>query len=245
LDFKINVDDKPNLKKALSENPQQAKEVIQTFVQMMELSFDESNGIRWADLPKELNEKLTFNDLIKGVLDGLLSTRQVNPETFDVMKIEVHPLSILSPRRNYIDGGYKYYNWREIFKLDEHEPINYLTIAKILRKMLRYIKYIDIQTLAEHLQANQITTYRGLGDEQIKRLPFYPAIRYQQKLKGDLQVGKFYDDVGFFDCGTNEKDYCLACNRYDLHKIGDYKVCLACNAGFKGGEDDVAKNSSD
>lgn len=237
VDFKINVDDKPKLKQALAENPALAKEVIQTFVQMMEESFSESNGIRWADLPKELNDKLTFNDLIKGVLHGILSTKHINPDTFDVLKVEVHPLSILAPRKNYIDGGLKYYDWREIFKLEQSEPMDYNTISKILQKVMRYVKYLDVQTLAEHLQSNQIATYRGLGIEQVKRLPFYPALRYQQKTKGDLQVGKFYDDVGFFDCGDNEHDYCLACNRYDLQNVGEYKVCLSCNAGYtKGGE---------
>jgi hypothetical protein len=237
LDFKISLDDKPKLKKALETEPSKAKEVIQTFVQMMEESFNESNGIKWADLAKELNDKLTFNDLIKGVLHGVLSTKQINPDTFDVLKVEVHPLSILAPRKNYIDGGLKYYDWREIFKLEQSEQIDANTIAKILQKIMRYAKYVDVQTLAEHLQNNQIMTYRGLGDEQIKRLPFYPALRHQQKTKGDLHVGKFLDEIGFFDCGVNEHDYCISCNRSDLHIINNYKVCLSCNAGFaKGGE---------
>jgi len=237
VDFKINVDDKPKLKQALAENPALAKEVIQTFVQMMEESFNSENGVRWADLAKELNEKLSFNDLIKGVLHGILSTKQINPDTFDVLKVEVHPLSILAPRKNYIDGGLKYYNWRDIFKLEANEPIDSNTISKILQKIMRYAKYLDVQTLAEHLQSNQIATYRGLGIEQVKRLPFYPALRYQQKIKGDLHVGKFLDEIGFFDCGENENAYCVSCNRSDLYVIGDYRVCLSCNAGYtKGGE---------
>ena len=237
LDFKINLDDKPKLAKALADNPALAKEVIQTFVQMMEESFNSDNGIKWADLPKELNDKLTFNDLIKGVLHGILSTKKINPDTFDVLKVEVHPLSILAPRKNYIDGGLKYYDWREIFKLDANEPIDANTISKILQKIMRYAKYLDMQTLAEHLQMNQIATYRGLGIEQVKKLPFFPALCYQKEKFGDLHVGTFYNDIGFLNCGENEHDYCVSCNRYDLHSINDYKVCLACNAGYKkGGE---------
>ena len=237
LDFKISLDDKPKLKQALAENPQLAKEVIQTFVQMMEESFNESNGIKWADLAKELNDRLTFNDLIKGVLHGVLSTKQINPDTFDVLKVEVHPLSILAPRKNYIDGGLKYHDWRDVFKLEDGTPIDANTIAKILQKIMRYAKYLDVKTLAEHLQMNQIATYRGLGIEQVKRLPFYPALRYQQEKFGDLHVGKFYSDVGFLECGDNEHDYCISCNRSDLYVIGNYRVCLSCNAGYtKGGE---------
>ena len=237
LEFKINLDDKPKLKKALETEPNKAKEVIQTFVQMMEESFNEANGIKWSDLASELNDRLTFNDLIKGVLHGVLSTKEINPDTFDVLKVEIHPLSILAPRKNYIDGGLKYYDWREIFKLDEGTPIDANTIAKILQKIMRYAKYLDVQTLAEHLQNHQIATYRGLGLEQVKKLPLYPALRYQQEKFGDLHVGKFYNDIGFLDCGENENDYCVSCNRYDLHHVGNYKVCLSCNAGYtKGGE---------
>jgi hypothetical protein len=166
----------------------------------------------------------------------------MNADIFDVLKVEVHPLSMLTPRRNYIDGGLKYYQWREHFKLPANAPVNGETVERIIRKLLRYSKYIDVQTLQEHLTSNQIATYRGLGAEQVNKLPFYPALRYQQKEKGDLHVGKFFDDIGFLDCGENEKGYCLACNRYELQRIGHYKCCLACNAGYidiGGGEDNV------
>lgn len=231
MDFRINLDDKPNLSQALSENPKLAKEIIATFVQLMEESFDESKGIRWADLPKELHQDLTFSDLVKGVLRGALDVKKFNPIVFDALRIELHPLSIMSPRKNYIDGGYKYHNWRQHFALSPSTEVAE-AVEQVVRKLLRYAKVIDIQTLSEHLTANQISTYRGLGEEQVRKLPFYPALRYQQR-SGDLHVGKFYDDVGFFDCGANDEDYCLACNRHDLYQVGKYKVCLACNAGFK------------
>lgn len=231
--FNIKLDDKPNLTKALQENPTLAKQVIGTFVSLIEESFDSSKGITWADLPQQLHQDLTFPDLIKGVLRGALDTKKMNPITFDALKVEVHPLSILSPRKNYIDGNYKYYDWRNHFGLSPEVRVDGITIEETIRKLLRYAKVINIETLQKHLEVNQIATYRGLGDEQVRKLPYYPALRYQQK-SGDLHVGKFFEDVGFFDCGTSDKDYCLACNRYDMEQIGDYKVCRACNAGFKG-----------
>jgi hypothetical protein len=232
LEFKIRIDDKPNLKKMFERDPQRAKEIIATFVQLMDESCDESKGIAWSELPSQLSPELTFGELIRGVLRGALDVREINPDAFDVLKIEAHALSMLSPRRNYIDGGVKYYEWREHFKLKGDESVNADTIAKIIRKLLRYAKYIDVQTLQNHLEANQIATYRGLGDEQIKKLPFYPALRYQRATFGDLHVGKFYDEIGFFDCGSNHEDYCLSCSRYDLQRIGKYKACLSCNAGY-------------
>lgn len=231
--FTIKLDDKPNLSKALQENPQLAKQVIGTFVSLIEEAFDDSKGIVWADLPQQLHESLTFPDLIKGVLRGALDTKAMNPITFDALRVEVHPLSILSPRKNYIDGGMKYYDWRGHFGLPTDAPINSEVVEQIIRKLLRYSKVLDIQTLQQHLETNQIATYRGLGVEQVKKLPFYPALRFQSQKFGDLHVGKFYDEVGFFDCGTNDKEHCPACSRFDLRQIGEYKVCLACNAGYK------------
>lgn len=230
--FKIRLDDKPNLQRALANDPERAKEVIATFVSLIEESFDERKGIQWSKLPEELAPELTFRDLISGILRGALDARLINPDTFDVLKVEVHPLSMLTPRRNYIDGGMKYYQWREHFKLPPTAPVNGETVERIIRKLLRYAKYIDIATLQEHLMTNQIATYRGLGAEQVAKLPFYPALRYQRETFGDLHVGKFYDEVGFLDCGANGEDYCLSCSRYDLQRIGNYKVCLSCNAGY-------------
>jgi hypothetical protein len=245
--FKIRTDDKPNLKKALAENPEKAKAVIATFVSLIDEALDDSKGISWSELPQQLAPGITFDDLVKGILRGSLDVKEINPETFDVLKVEVHPLSMLAPRKNYIDGGMKYYQWREHFKLPPATPVNSETIAAILRRLLRYAKYIDVQTLQEHLQTNQIATYRGIGVEQVSKLPIQPALRYQHQEKGDLHVGKFFDDIGFLDCGENEKGYCLACNRYELQRIGNYKCCLACNAGYitiEGGEPNVADSTS-
>ncbi|CAB4144109.1 hypothetical protein UFOVP453_20 [uncultured Caudovirales phage] len=232
MEIKIKLDDKPNLKRLYEKDPTRAKEIISTFVQLMDESCDESKGIAWSELPSQLSPELTFGELIRGVLRGALDVREINPETFDVLKIEAHALSMLSPRRNYIDGGVKYYAWREHFKLKSDEQVNAETIATIIRKLLRYAKYIDVQTLQNHLESNQIATYRGLGDEQIKRLPFYPALRYQRETFGDLRVGVFLDEIGFFDCGHNDGDHCIACSRFDIHRIGKYKACLSCNAGY-------------
>lgn len=238
MSFSIKLDDKPNLSKALQENPQLAKQVIATFVSLIEESFDKSKGITWAELPQNLHQDLTFPDLIKGVLRGALDTKSMNPDTFDALGVEVHPLSILSPRKNYIDGGVKYYDWRGHFGLNPETTVGSESVEQIIRKLLRYSKVLDVETLQQHLEVNQIATYRGLGLEQVKKLPFYPALRYQQEKFGDLHVGKFYDDVGFFDCGTSDKDFCVACSRFDLRQVDDYKVCLACNAGYKSKEDE-------
>jgi hypothetical protein len=231
--FTIKLDDKPNLTKALQTNPDLAKQVIATFVSLIEESFDDSKGITWADLPQQLHHDLSFPDLVKGILRGALDTKKLNPITFDALRVEVHPLSILSPRKNYIDGGMKYYDWRRHYGLQHDAIVDSNTVEQVVRKLFRHAKVMDIETLQRYIEVNQIATYRGLGDEQVRKLPYYPALRYQQQKFGDLHVGKFYDDVGFFDCGTSDEEYCPACNRYDLRQVGEYKVCLSCNAGYK------------
>lgn len=235
MEFTITLDDKPKLTKALQENPALVREVIGTFVWLMEDAFDESNGIRWADLPKQFDPSLTFNDLIRGILHGSLDLKGINPDAYDALKVEVHPLSMLQPRKNYLDGGVRYTNWRNHFRLPAEVAVNEDTIAKIFRTMLRHNRFIKIEQLRQHLEANQVVTYRGLGDAQMEKLPFYPALQYQKKLFGDLGVGKFYENVGFFDCGevAIDETNCPACLHDDLKHVGGFKVCEACNAGYR------------
>lgn len=238
-EFKISLNDKPNMTKALQENPALVKEVIQTFVGLMEDSFDESNGIRWADLPKQFDLSLTFKDLIRGILHGSLDLKGINPDAYDALKVEVHPLAMLQPRKNYLDGSVRYTNWRNHFRLSPDTAVNEDTIAQIYRTMLRHMKYIKIDQLRTFLEANQVVTYRGLGDAQMEKLPFYPAMRYQREHFGDLHVGKFFNDNGSFDCGDieSEDEICPACDAIQpLAHVGKYKVCMACNAGYRKSE---------
>src|SRR5206468_11624484 len=176
-EFKIKLDDKPHLSKALLENPQMAKEVIGTFVSLMEEAFDPDKHITWAELPIKFHPTLTFPMLIKGILRGSLDVKEINPEAYEVFFEEVHPLSKMTTRPNPL-GGNTYSNWRDHFKMPNDAKPSEEVIASIFRKMLRYTRYIDIATLHKYLDVNQIATYRGLGDEQVAKLPFYPALRY-------------------------------------------------------------------
>lgn len=232
--FEINLDSKPGLSKALQENPKLAKEVIGTFVALMEESFDDSKGIRWADLPQQFHRDLTFGDLIRGILRGSLDLKEINPDAYDALKLEVHPLAMLSPRKNYIDGGTKIYNWRSHFKLTEDDIVSEELISKMFSRMLRYTKYVKIDDLAKALESNQLVAFRGLGDRSIALLPMVPALRYQRAVQGDLQVGTFLDNIGALDCGDliTDTDECPACSHTGLKPLGTYKICLSCNAGY-------------
>lgn len=227
----LKLDDKPYLQQLLQKEPVKAKEIIATFVSMMETCA--KNG--WADQPRAFHPELTLEALVAGVLKGALNLPEMAPETYSILKEEVHPLSMLSAKINPMNGSVRYVNWHKHFRLPEEATVDESTIALIIRKMLRYAKYVNVEELAKALDANQVAVYRGLGHEEAKKLPFYPALRYQREHFGELHVGKFFDEIGAFDCGewqTDIDEECLACGVDDLKRCGDYVVCPSCNAGY-------------
>jgi hypothetical protein len=235
MEFKINLDDKPNLRSALlnEADKEKAKEVIATFVDAMEQSFAK-DGVRWADLPKELHPNLTFNDLILGILHGSLDVKAINPEAYHVLKAEVHPLSILALRKDYLTGEQKQRNWRAHFRLPDGSLVDKETIASIFKTVLRYSKYVSVKQLAEAIDTKQEMTFRGLGSRVVELLPMRPALEYQREHFGDLHVGTFNLDTGGLDCGEIERtDTCPACKKKDIGLISDNMVCLICNSSFK------------
>lgn len=234
MDITIRIDDsKPHLKRALSESPDLAKAVIKTFVDLMEESFDKTKGMRWVDVAPAIHKDLSHDDLVKGVLRGALDIKAINPDVYDVLKVELHPLSLISPRKNTIEGGVRYTDWKGHFKLPEDTEVNGKLIETVIRKILRYNRYVNIESLQKAIEYNQLFTHRGLGDEQVRLLPFYPALRYQREHMGDLHVGKFFDDIGFLDCGELTDGDCKACGHGRLVMIGEYSGCEVCNAGYK------------
>jgi hypothetical protein len=236
MEFTIKTDGKPHLDALLKSDKKKAMEVIGTFVELMEEACNADNAIAWVDLPEKFSKDLSFKELVKGILHGSLDLKDITPDAYDAVKEEVHPLSMLSPRKNYLDGGIRYSDWRQHYRLPADAGVNQETVAAIFRKLLRYYRYVNIDALAGALINKQVKTFEGLGERNVKTLPFIPALRYQQAHFGDLHVGKFFDSVGFLDCGTwvdGESRECPACQRKDILKLGKYHYCEACNAGYR------------
>lgn len=236
--FKINLTDKPNLSKALLENPALVKEVIGTFVALAEESFDEEKGYTWAELPKLLHKNLSFTDLIRGILRGALDVKDMDRDMFDTFKQEVHPLSILSARPSEYDPKkLKATNWRVHFKVDKAEQIGEDVIAEIVRNMFAYTRWIPLSDWYQAYNTNAITAYRGKGEITVQSLPFIPALDYQQRIFGSLSVGKRLVDTALFDCGTidHEPENCPVCKfpKESHFKYQDLIGCYNCNAGFR------------
>lgn len=230
--MKINIDtsDKPLLESLLKTDREAAKEIISTFTALME----EAIAKGWAKLAKDIHKDLKFGELVRGVLRGSLDLKDINPDAFDALGVEVHPLAILSPRKNYLEGGLRYTDWRGHFGLPEGTIMSEETVADIFRNMLRYTKYVKVKQLAQALENNQLATFRGLGDRNVELLPMVPALRYQRAKFGELQVGKLLEDNGFLECGEIvDVSKCPACKREPLTVVGSYHCCYACNSGFK------------
>jgi uncharacterized protein CbrC (UPF0167 family) len=237
----LNLMDKPNLRKAMEDSPQLAKEIMSTFAFLMDEAFDTSKGTRWADLPKLFSNKLDFQSLVRGVLRGALDVRAMHEEGYEALNVEIHPLALLHPQTIMSDADeapkkYTYAKWRKHFQLPPDVEISEEVVSEVIRKVLRYARWVNIEQLAKALDANQMTTYRGLGELAIEKLPFVPALRYQKEKFGDLHVGKMLTDIGMLDCGPLPDDYigkCPACVAYNLVYVTDeHEGCLACNAGF-------------
>lgn len=231
--FSINLDNKPNLRKAFDEDREVFREVVGTFVEMMEESLSTNKGISWQELPQLIHRDLSFRDLIAGILHGTLDVKAMNPDLFSALKVEAHPLAMLSPRKDLLSGEMRLRNWRAHFRQPDNAVVNQQTIANILRTVLRYTRYVSIKDLADAMDTNQELTFRGLGSHVMELLPMRPALEYQRKLKGDLYVGTFDTDSGGLDCGDTIGDSdCPACKKKDVVRLKDKLLCYDCNASF-------------
>jgi hypothetical protein len=234
--LKIDLDKRPALLAALKDPDKKAKAmlVLETMLQLADEAL-QSREVPWYDLPEKLNDRLSFDMMAKGVMRGVFNVVDMSPEDFEVLGTEVHPFSLFGARKNNITGGQRYTNWRKHFDLPDNAEINADTISDTLHKLLYYARYVDVAKWGEAVVNKQVATYKDLGNA--KTLPFYPALQYQLKHAGsspELSVGSFYSQVGAFRCGPiePETEVCPACSHGELKEVGEYKVCMACNAGY-------------
>jgi hypothetical protein len=239
--FSIELDDKPALLQLFKTDKAAFKEVVGTFVSMMELAAEKN----WVELPKAIHSSISFKDVVSGVLNAVMTTREIDPQSYATLESDLHPLALLSDqRKNLISGAPENYDWKSHFALDT-ENVSRETIEQIIRKILYVTRWLDIESVSKALVSNQFPV---VDDKDIRNLPFQPALMYQRNHLGELHVGKFFHDIGAFDCGTVSDmiHHCPACVMGDLEDIhigstmGDeaeimhtYKVCPRCNAGFK------------
>jgi hypothetical protein len=226
--FNIKLDDKPNLNNLSKSDVKAFKSIVGTFVSLMETAAEKN----WHQLPKAIHTSLSFEDVVNGVLNAVMTTKEIDPEAFATLEYDLHPLALISDKRkNLITQDSEPYNWRSHFSMDTNE-VSQESLEKIIRKMLYLVRWFDIDTVSKSLVSNQFPVIDG---KDIMKLPFQPALKYQKEHLGELYVGKFLHDIGALNCGHIESNThtCPACNIGAVLEIKNHKVCPRCNAGFK------------
>jgi hypothetical protein len=228
--FSIELGDKPALSQLMNSDKAVFKEVVGTFVQLMEIAAEKE----WYKLPNNIHSSLSFNDVVSGVLNAVMNTKEIDPSAYATLEYDLHPLALLSDqRKNLVTGSDEEYDWKSHFVLDSKE-VSRETLEHIIRKMLYLVRWFDIESVSKSLLTNQ---FPMVDDKDIRKLPFQPALMYQKNHLGDLYIGKFFHDIGSFNCGEIEIDEheCPACHVGELTEVTNeltYQVCPRCNAGF-------------
>ena len=226
--FSINLDTKPYLANLRETDKAAYNEVVSTFVSLMETAAEK----KWHKLPEQIHSSISFNDVVTGTLNAVMTTREIEPKAYQALEDDLHPLALLSDRRkDLISGEPEYVNWRNHFTLDTND-VSRETIEAILRKLLYLVRWFDIDTVSKSLMTNSFPT---IDSKDVAKLPFQPALKYQTDKLGELHVGKFFHDIGAFNCGELPIEYthCVACGVGTLEPMGKYRVCPKCNAGYE------------
>jgi hypothetical protein len=225
--FTINMDDKPNLTALKGEDVQAFRDVVGTFVELMEVAAAK----QWHKLPETIHTSLSFKDVVQAVLNATLTTKEIDTSAYSALEMDLHPLALISDKRkNMISGESEIYDWKSHFSLDTNE-VSKESLEKIIRKIFYLVRWFDIESVSKSLITNQFPV---IDAKDIMKLPFQPALRYQQQHLGDLHIGKFLHDIGAFNCGEVDKEVtdCPACKIGILDLCDEHLVCPRCNAGY-------------
>lgn len=223
--IKLKVDEtKPHLMKAMAADPQKAMEVIQTMVQMMDDAFKEG----WADLPKQFHPDLTFKGMIHDILHGVLDLKDIDPKYYADLGVLVHPFGLFSYKP--FGDGTNYYDYQRHF---DWQKGDLPPIQSILRKMLYYARWLEIDKLHDAMRRKDMDLYLVDRDPS-PVIASHPAIKYQAEVLGQRFAGRLNDKFGVLDCGDLPEgaERCPACVVGRFVDLPGMKACLRCGGGF-------------
>lgn len=234
----INLSDRPNLMKYIKADKVKGKEFLVGWLGCADKLVEMGTPVQLIeDTADQL--KIDQAEMLAGIIAGCLNEQFINERLAPILGKELLPIGILTLKGTTLEGHEAYFDWRKWFQLEESAQINADTIAKIIGGIMKYARFLDFDKLSEALESNQLIAFKGLADQQVKLLPFYPALQYQKNHMGsEFKVGRFMPErnAGFFDCGLIDamETHCPACGRRDLTKSKDekYIYCRACNAGY-------------
>lgn len=240
--FIIDLNNKPNLMKLRLVNKEMYMEVVRTCVALAEEAANSDLAIPWYELPGKINSDLTFTKLLPAIARAFFDVKGINPEDFDFLGIDVHPMAMFHQTATSVPKSYP--NWRRHFDIPEDVNLDEKAVASALRKLYYYARFISINDYSEAFMNNRSVLHKDDPIVALETLPYVPAIRYQKEHLPDFTAGKFWDDIGALKGGTispedAETGECVACKVGTLQEIHGYHVCTHCNIGFKvvGAED--------
>lgn len=220
---------KPHLRKLLAKDKEKAKEVISTFVEMMEHACQYG----WADLPEQFHPDLKFKSMVHDILHGLLDLKNIDPKNYGTLGVMVHPLGLLGYQVPDFTQpeGYNYYDWQSHFAKSKGDLPD---IQSLLRKLMYYSRYIKIEELGEAMFRKEMDLYLVERDPT-PLIASHPALLYQKKNLGDRFAGKLNDMYGVLDCGDWPEGAtdCPACQVGVMKQLPGVKACKKCGAGFR------------
>jgi hypothetical protein len=241
----INLSDRPHLMKYIKADKVKGKEFLTGWLGCADKLVEMGKPVQ---LIEDTADQLQIDQahMLAGIIAGCLNEQYVNERLAPILGKELLPIAILTLKGTTLEGQEAYFDWRRFFHLKESAQIDAETIAKIIGGIMKYARFLDFDKLSEALESNQLIAFKGLADQQVKLLPFYPALQYQKDHMGsEFKVGKFMPEhnAGFFDCGYIDptETHCPACGRRDLTRSKDNKhiYCRACNAGYYPKEGDA------
>lgn len=243
----FDIEDLPNIRTAIRKHPSDFRVFMRMWVDAADHLL--GTGITPTLITETANQiGIPPHEIIAGVMAGCLNEQFVNEQVAPILGKELLPIGLLTLKGSVWSGEDAYFDWRRWYRMDKSDQVNADTIAKVIGNIMKYARFLDFDKLSEALESNQLIAFKGLADQQIRLLPYYPALEYQRQTFGEFHVGKFMPErnAGFFDCGTidpTEKE-CPACSRTDLRmtREGLHIYCRACNAGYKPKPKDVSSD---
>jgi hypothetical protein len=235
--IQFDINQYQNIRETIRMEPEFAKVFLRTFLQVADHLLKTGSARTLTKTAQQLN--ITAPEIMQGIIEGCLNEQLINENLAPILGKELLPIALLTLKNNSETAEEVYFNWRKWYHMQRHNQVNAETISEVIANIMKYARFLDFDKLTEALESNQLITFKALPMEQAKLLRFYPALRYQKDVLGELKVGTFFTDrqAGFFNCGEIEESdtHCLACGRRDLQKAKytEHIYCRACNAGYK------------
>jgi hypothetical protein len=229
MEITINLENYPHLKELFDKDKTKAREAITACLNLageLEPYFEMVEPFDAANLEELLK------DVVHGVLD------HEGWDTTGILGYTAHPFGRFKEKGMPLPSGEDtFFNWQKRWGTNNKRLL--------LSKMLKYFRYLDFEQLAKALRSDELHTHYSMRDKD-SLIPIQPALVYQHKNFGELQVGKFVEDTGFFDCGVvpelweNDECRCPACGAESenlIYRTDERQNCLRCGSSFSlGGE---------